>query len=206
MKKKIIISSILTIAICLGVITGATYALFTSKTETNIAVTAGKIDVTARIDTTPSSIIVHNGSYDAATSKGSFENGGTAQFTSNKITLNNITPGDGVKFNIKVNNGSNVGIKYVVVCKINPQSEFYGKIKVQVNGVDIGNSYQSNWATWNSTDTLNVSVNVILPTTVEGTGAEFEGGIANDITFTVYAIQANVTDTQANEWLSTVIG
>ena len=38
MKKKIIISSILTIAMCVSLIAGSTFALFTSNSEVNVTI------------------------------------------------------------------------------------------------------------------------------------------------------------------------
>ena len=45
MKKRIILSSVITMLLCLCMIGGATYALFTSETSVNIAVTSGKVKV-----------------------------------------------------------------------------------------------------------------------------------------------------------------
>ena len=41
MKKNRILSSIITIALCLSLIAGSTFALFTSTDEVDIAITAG---------------------------------------------------------------------------------------------------------------------------------------------------------------------
>ena len=48
MKKKIT-SAVLTIVLCLSLIAGSTYALFTSEDTVNIAVTSGKVNVVATI-------------------------------------------------------------------------------------------------------------------------------------------------------------
>ena len=47
MKKKVITSAILTIALAFSLLLGATYALFTSESKTNIAISSGKVDVQA---------------------------------------------------------------------------------------------------------------------------------------------------------------
>ena len=47
MKNKIIVSSILTIALCLSMIAGYTFALFTSESQVNVAVTSGEVKVVA---------------------------------------------------------------------------------------------------------------------------------------------------------------
>ena len=201
MKKRIIISSILTIAICLGVITGSTYALFTMKSVNNIAVTAGKIDVSARIDTAKT--VYTNGAMNSETGKWTFENGGTATQTSNKLVLDNITPGDGATLKIKINNSSNVAIKYVVVCKVDRDT--LGQVlEVKVNGSKITSNsglYQTAWSVWSSSAPLEITLDVKLPESV--TTAQ---GISSGITFAVYAIQANATEADANAWLAGQIG
>ena len=50
MKKKILLSSIVTIALCLCMIAGSTFALFTDTSETmNVTVNSGKVDISASI-------------------------------------------------------------------------------------------------------------------------------------------------------------
>ncbi len=48
-KKKVLLSSVLVIALCLSLIAGSTFALFTSESHVNIAVTSGKVNVDAEI-------------------------------------------------------------------------------------------------------------------------------------------------------------
>ena len=50
MKKKALLSSVLVIALCLCLIAGSTFALFTSQSKVNIAVTSGKVDVVASVE------------------------------------------------------------------------------------------------------------------------------------------------------------
>ena len=49
MKKKVLVSSIMIIALCACIIAGSTFALFTSTTQLNVAVTAGNVSVIATI-------------------------------------------------------------------------------------------------------------------------------------------------------------
>ena len=49
MKKKILLTSILSVVMCLSLIVGATLALFGSESKKNIAVTSGKVEVEANI-------------------------------------------------------------------------------------------------------------------------------------------------------------
>ena len=125
-KSSIILASLASIAVAGSVISGATYALFTSESKTNIAVTSGKVDVSASI----SDLVTYSGEADSLTGdvekdashiKSSeelgidnltFLNGGTASLSENVITLSKVTPGDKVTFKINVVNNSNVAIKY----------------------------------------------------------------------------------------------
>ena len=72
---KVLLSAVLTIALCVSVISGATFALFTSEAGTNIAVTAGKVNVTATLGN------LKTYSMGDEQPQGTFENGGTATFT-----------------------------------------------------------------------------------------------------------------------------
>ena len=48
--KKIILSAALSIVMCLSLIAGATFALFTSETAINVAVTAGNVELVATVE------------------------------------------------------------------------------------------------------------------------------------------------------------
>ena len=113
MKKKVLMTSILTIALCLTLIVGSTYALFTSGNDVNVAITAGKLEVIATIDDN----LVTRSLEDADTvnRQGMFSNGGYAELTDDKtLDIAYMTPGDVVEFDIAVENNSNVALKYRV--------------------------------------------------------------------------------------------
>ena len=102
MKKRIILSAVLTMVLCFCLIGGATFALFTSESSVNIAVTSGKVDVEAEIkDLEVYSMDVLQTATD---NDGNvlFENGGIAKYdaTNNELSLVNVAPGDKVEFNI----------------------------------------------------------------------------------------------------------
>lgn len=114
MKKKILLSSVLTIVICLCLITGATFALFTSTSVVNVAVTAGQVKVVAEIEDSLKTWSLGQTEADARTD-GSFVNGGLADINdAGELVIERMTPGDVVKFTIKVTNESDVAIKYRV--------------------------------------------------------------------------------------------
>lgn len=70
MKKGFLLSSFLMIALCLSAIVGSTFALFTSESTTNIAVTSGKVEVEASVQ----DVVLYSMGEQQS---GSFENGGT---------------------------------------------------------------------------------------------------------------------------------
>ena len=82
MNKKIT-SAVLTIVLCLSLIAGSTYALFTSEDSINIAVTSGEVKVVATI--------LEDGmktySLEKEQAAGKFANGGTADFVVAQIIM-----------------------------------------------------------------------------------------------------------------------
>lgn len=116
MKKKVLLSSIVTIAICLCMIAGSTYALFTDTAKTDITVTAGTVDIEAALANLQTKSL-EQAAFD---NDGNFTNGGTATLNNDgTVTLDLLTPGDEVKFDVNVANKSNVSVKY----KVNITSE-----------------------------------------------------------------------------------
>ena len=182
MKNKIIISSILTIALCLSMIAGSTFALFTSNSQTNIAVTSGKLEVVANIndDLALTSLGVAQ--------TGTFANGGTAEIVTvdgiPTLELSRLTPGDSVSFSITVENKSNVAMKYQFAWDVD--GALYPFLTATVDGVAIVDG-ETDWALWEGAPTQNFTVVVTLPETV---GNEAQGLDAS-INFTVNAIQGN---------------
>lgn len=108
MKKKIsvVASAVAAIAVCLVLIVGGTFALFTSRSEVNITVTTGKVKVDAAVQNVQTKSL--NGEY----AEGIDNAYGEIKLDGANVTLNNIVPGDGIKFDIVVTNSSNTGIKY----------------------------------------------------------------------------------------------
>ena len=128
MKRKVLLSSIVTIVLCLCLITGSTFALFTSNSDVNISVTAGKVEMTAAVeivkvesvmpDDSGAIVDEDGGKYsytyaDTTWADGfSFKNGGTATLSDTVVTLDKVTPGDKVTLKITGANTSNVAIRY----------------------------------------------------------------------------------------------
>ena len=126
MQKKVLLSSILVIALCLSAIAGSTYALFTDKAETSIAITSGDVEVYANMtidslysavasDAYVSDYLVdeYGQNYAHAPQTGKFSNGGSAVVNSEgQIEVTHITPGDKVTAKLIVKNTGNVDMVY----------------------------------------------------------------------------------------------
>lgn len=126
MKKKILLTSMVTIVLCLCLIAGSTFALFTSESEMNIAVTSGNVKLTASISAvdlysvraavsgdTDTVLDEHGHEYVYEQQQGgTFANGGTADLANgNALTLSKVTPGDKVVLNVASLNSSDVIVK-----------------------------------------------------------------------------------------------
>lgn len=208
MKKKVLLSSCLTIALCLCLIAGSTLALFEKKAEVNIAVTAGKLDVTATIE---DGKVLTQSAGDATewSRTGAFANGGSATVTDNSnIVVSGMTPGDELKFNVNVTNKSNVATQYRVVWKSNaPASsatvDLASTLKVQVfvgteelNMADKESAYYQAPAATNADGDVVTTFTVVVAFPNDATDSTvadndtFQGAVA-DLSFIVEAVQDN---------------
>ena len=139
MKKKVILSSILAIAMCVSVAIGATFALFTSTKSVNIAVTSGKVEVVANIAS------VKTYSMGVEQVGGGFANGGKVVVSDgDTVTLTDITPGDKVTFDIVVTNNSTVAIQYRTMLVKKSDDGLYAGLKYTVGYQN--SEYTSKWA------------------------------------------------------------
>lgn len=192
MKKKVILSSVLTIVLCLSLIVGASFALFTSESKVNVAINSGTVDVDAII--LKDSLKTYSLGVEQPTGK--FENGGTALFTDEITTvlnLTNITPGDEAKFQIQMENKSNVTIQYRV--KWGVDGELYEALKATADAgegaMELENK-TTEWIKWEIPQTpeekiKTIDISVLLPTATDN---DYQNNSAS-IAFTVEAIQGN---------------
>jgi predicted ribosomally synthesized peptide with SipW-like signal peptide len=134
MKSKVLVSSILTIALCLSLIAGSTFALFTDSSKFNIAVTSGDVEIKAwaSIPTLWSAegpVSEHDdkylkdeyGSYyEHKVQTDFFKNGGTAYIDTNDgtVVVDRITPGDKFAVTINATNYSDVALRYRYTIKV----------------------------------------------------------------------------------------
>ena len=195
LKKSIILSSLAVVAFG-SVAAGTTYALFTSKAETNISVTTGKVNVVA----TASDLKTYSGTnlvgddtdvLEETEVAGAFANGGTAVLDGTSVTLKNVTPGDKVTFKITVVNHSTVVTKYRTKVTATDDTGLFAGLKLNVGGSSVqtlGDWIKIDAATDESGTTIGeYDCSIELPSSV---GTEYEGKSCT-VSFGVEAIQGN---------------
>ena len=206
MKKKIILTSIAIIALCLCLIAGSTYALFTTKTEVNIAVTAANLDIEATIVentkqlrslTDPTNVFTRT----------VFANGGEATFDNGVLKIERMTPGDGVYFEVKVRNIGNVAVKYNVKWDIaeDTYTDTEGNQHPWADVLDIkvlhdGKEFDGKYAYDDLGAPDSTATFVVMVIFKNGT-AEHDNHYQDrrtDIQFTVEAVQDNGVDANGN--------
>ena len=187
-RKNIIISSLIAIALCVSMIVGATFALFTSESKVNIAVSSGKVSVVANIDETS---VETKKLYDTTYTQGAsnmYE--GVATFGEEGLTLEKFVPGDGIKFNIVVKNDSNVTVQYRTIISCNIDDGLFAGLDVTVgnNAGYNGVTLVSDWASLavGSSDAI-VPVSIELP---EDAGDVYQEKTCT-ISYKVEAVQGN---------------
>ena len=204
MKKKVLLSSIATIALCLCLIAGSTFALFTSKSEVNIAVTAGKVDMVAGIAITKLESVKRDVNGTIVDEKGNtysyedvspnFTNGGTAKVDGSVLTLEQVTPGDKVTFEISGTNNSNVTIQYRVKIACESDEGLMSGLKVTIDDESVTGfaSYVTAWKTLTvGTNIAPVEVSIELPVSA---GNDFQNKTAK-LSVLVEAVQGNASTT-----------
>ena len=197
-KRNVIVSAFMAIALCMSVVAGATFALFTSDSSVNIAITSGNVEVTA----TASALKVYSpkavnetgiADADNAVDKngGKFVNGGTATLTGSELKLDNMTPGDKVNFNIKVENKSTVTVKYRTRIYCGEDNGLYAGLKYSItNGTETYESMAiTDWATLTPDvkEVANLDCKVELPVDA---GNEYKNKSCK-LVYRVEAVQGN---------------
>ena len=180
MKKVSLITSVTLMLLCLILITGSTFSLFTSKAGNDIAVNSAVVGVEAEITELALS------SLGEAQNGDTFANGGSAKYENKVLAVKDMTPGDKIDFNVIITNGSNVDIRYRVVWSI--EGELSDVLATTVDGEAFENG-TSEWTLWtaDSGKEKTIKVSVELPIEVDD---EYQDKSA-DIHFVVEAIQGN---------------
>ena len=189
MNKKILLSSLMSIAMLASITTGATYALFTAEDTVNVNVTAGKVSVTANVLPT-----FYVKSLDTelkeVTGEGVFSTGGKVTVDQEgSITLDRIVPGDKVVFDVEIKNESNIDVNYRSVVAVREGLELFSGLKVTVAEQEYnGMTAYSKWEYLTpGTGNRTVRITIELPSDA---GNEYQG-LSTKITYTVNAVQGN---------------
>lgn len=198
MKRNVIVSAFLAIALCMSVIAGATFALFTSNAKVNLSITSAKVKLlNATIENKKMYSLTEvnpdtlEGTEEDRTAAGTFYLGGTAEFEGNTLTLKKMAPGDRIAFDVKVDNESDIPVKYRVLVKEDGESNLTAALNIFVNN----EYYLGDSATGYTA--LAVGENVTVPVSVElpiSAGNDYAEKTAMLIV-SLEAVQSSVKDT-----------
>ncbi|MDY5819821.1 MAG: DUF3737 family protein [Candidatus Borkfalkiaceae bacterium] len=163
-KRNVIVSAFMAIALCMSVVAGATFALFTSSSSVNIAITSGNVEVTATASAlkvySPKAVNetgIADGDNAVDENGGRFVNGGTATLTGSELKLDNMTPGDKASFEIKVENKSNVTVNFRTKITAGKNNGLYEALILTVDGETV-TAGASKWQKISSDDLPNEKI------------------------------------------------
>ena len=189
-KSKVLLSALLVIALCVSLIAGTTFALFSSEDNVNITVSSGKVSVKATV-----------GEITKSTSIDGKEPVVEATVVGGKVTLDKMVPGDRVSFPISVSNeGTTVKAAYSVAYEVTDgylladgldiKIEYVGKDNATVD-ITNGGSYKSYSSAWNDDVASVYNVTIELPNHADSKIDNLYQGLSTSINFAVNAVQAN---------------
>ena len=187
MKKKTLLTTLLTIAMCLCLSVGATFALFTDEAKVNVAVTSGTVDVNA------TAIATQTGS-DLGTANANFS---VSEDGNCGFILEGMAIGDWAEFEIKVENDSDIDVKWQIETLLN--GELAPALNVEIkdsNSNVIANNSATKWiyrTVGEGVDVDTYTIHVGLPTTGTDAGDNVYMGKTANLLFTVKAVQGNAT-------------
>ncbi len=195
MKRNVIVSAFLAIALCLSVVAGATFALFTSSAKVNLSITSAMVklsDVTIEnrqmyslVDVNPDTL---EGTEIDRTEEGAFYLGGTVDYDNGTFTINKMAPGDRITFDIKVANESNIPVKYRAVISDPEGSNLTDVLVITVNNEMYLGKSETDYADLAVGEAAVIPVKVELPVSASDDLA----GKTVTLTVTVEAIQGSV--------------
>lgn len=194
-KNKVLATSVATIALCASLVAGGTYALFTSESEVNIAVTSGTVDVRA----TAGALTLY--SNNEKQTGNAFANGGTATKVENEISIDRMTPMDSVNFDVKIENYSDVKVQYRTVIKAVDDTGLFEALDVTFTENNESQTFAggiayADWATLDAgdnnpntpEDVSTINVNIEFP---NGDNQNVYQGKSCKLAVVVEAVQAN---------------
>ena len=201
-KSRAILMSVLVALLCLAVILGATFALFTARREYEIGVNTGKIDVQGALTLDKAWSESQAGVRTEVEANGAttlqVDQMGSVTVDGEKITFSNMSIGDGAAFSLAITNASTVKMQYSVSVSAQAQG---GEALRDNLLVTVGDSelslmdravYLQPWTKVEPTETQLSALNfeISLPWSAL---AAFEGQDVQSVTLTIVleAVQAN---------------
>lgn len=198
-KRNVLLSSIITIVLCLSVVAGSTFALFTSEDSLSIEVTSGTVEIDADITNLQLwSVEKDDKGIEEDENKKTythipvdqFTNGGTAAFDGALLSMKRITPGDKVTFNIPMTNTSDVKIQYRYTIECLSGYKLMDGLVVTINDTNEYTnmlSYTTPWTALDVNNSTDMSVAIELPVAA---GNEYQGK-ETEMRILVEAVQFN---------------
>ena len=185
--NTIVITSVMTVIVCLSLIVGSTFALFASSTTTNIAVASGKVEVVASI----TDFHMFTRSETGSQIDGKWLSG-QAHEQDGQITLYNMAPYDGVTFNIEIVSNSTVAIKWQVQLAFDGESELYNALQVDVSGIELIETDSIRASNWELLAPNSEQAVTTLKVRIELDESALDAQSKNcSIAIAVFAVQAN---------------
>lgn len=185
-KRSVIITAILAIIMCASLAAGATFALFSSSSSVNIAVTSGNVEVTASVVDIQKSYVDEHGE----TVNGKlFSGDATFDEGAHTVTLSHVLPKDTVKFKVKVVNGSNVAIKYRMVMSVVEDNGLFSSLDITLDGKKFYGYTSGTKYTLLDAEKQIDDISVVISLPKEATC----NGSACKLTYKVEAVQGNAS-------------
>ena len=174
-KNKVLLTSMATIAMTTSLLVGGTYALFTSESEVDIAVTSGKVEVTATAQNLTAGNLVDG--KDAM---------GVAQLTEKgEIIIDKMMPNDTYTFEVEIVNTSNVSANYRTVVETTEDNGLADALTVsftKANGSEIsfvGGYGVDTWALLDGVENGEVVETITVTIAFESQGNEEDNKYQN---------------------------
>lgn len=189
--KKLIMGSALAIGFCASLMAGTTYALFTSESGVNVAVTSANVSIDASIN---EKSVQTKQLYETEWTDGmggTYAKGVSYDAKTATITLNNFLPGDAVKFDINVVNGSSVDVQYRASWKTQNDDGLFDGLAITIDGASYdGTTTYSAWKLVKTGDALDsVEVQIELPEKAD----KAYNNKSCTLVFSVEAVQGNAS-------------
>ena len=191
--KTNLLVSVLTIALCLVLVTGATFALYTSEAPSSVVVSPAKLDVLATFD------YEHINQFNTSTERNEWLVKGKVDGTTpGLLIVSDIAPYEGFDVNFVIQNNSAVSVKwrmeYAITCvdsEGNENKEYGNYFEVSIDDEILKPSSR-----WMELGIDGQSKSYDLKVTLSGDAPVYSTSMTCYITLTVFAIQGNADGTK----------